>query len=109
MRHNAKVLLFFGILAKALCCLGFGVLSSKTPMLMSKLGMGVSEALIGVWATVWVQGHAPNDSKSQWLGLASMSAGFGNGGGAFIAGLCSRRSGMHLHSCSNQLSSSSFG
>jgi len=55
--------------------------------------MGVSEALIGVWATVWVQANAPQESKAQWLGFAGMSAGAGNGAGSAVAGFCSKRFG----------------
>lgn len=93
MKYNNKALLAVGLLAKASSCLGFGLLSQKWLMLGSKLGMGVSEALIGVWATVWVQANAPRDSQARWLGLASVSAGIGNGAGSAVAGLCSKRFG----------------
>jgi len=62
-------------------------------MLLAKLGMGVSEALIGVWATVWVQANAPKDSQARWLGFASISAGTGNGAGSAVAGFCSKSLG----------------
>lgn len=93
MRYNIKLLLAIGLFAKASSCLGFGVLESKTAMLGAKLGMGVSEALIGVWATVWVQANAPRESQARWLGFASISAGIGNGAGSAVAGLCAKRFG----------------
>jgi len=58
-----------------------------------KLTMGVSEALIGVWATVWVQSNAPRDAQARWMGFASISAGAGNGMGSCVAGLCAKRFG----------------
>jgi MFS family permease len=93
MRFNNKVLLSLGLFSKAASCLGFGLLQRKLLMLLSKLGMGVSEALIGVWATVWVQKHAPLDSQARWLGFAAISAGVGNGMGSAVAGLCSEKLG----------------
>uniref|UniRef100_A0A7S2NWA0 Major facilitator superfamily (MFS) profile domain-containing protein n=1 Tax=Zooxanthella nutricula TaxID=1333877 RepID=A0A7S2NWA0_9DINO len=93
MRMNIKFLLSAGLFAKAASCMGFGVLEAKWAMLLSKLGMGVSEALIGVWATVWVQANAPRDSQARWLGFASISAGMGNGVGSAVAGLGSQRFG----------------
>eukprot|EP00448_Togula_jolla_P021906 CAMPEP_0170574048 /NCGR_PEP_ID=MMETSP0224-20130122/3090_1 /TAXON_ID=285029 /ORGANISM="Togula jolla, Strain CCCM 725" /LENGTH=577 /DNA_ID=CAMNT_0010896675 /DNA_START=37 /DNA_END=1769 /DNA_ORIENTATION=+ len=89
MTYKIKLLLAVGLFAKATSCLGFGLLRSKPMMLGAKLGMGVSEALIGVWATVWVQSNSPPDSQARWLGFASISAGFGNGIGSAVAGLCS--------------------
>lgn len=93
MRYNNKFLLALGLAAKAGSCIGFGLLSHKHAMLGAKLSMGVSEALIGVWATVWVQANAPRDSQARWLGLASVSAGIGNGAGSAVAGLCSKNLG----------------
>jgi len=93
MKYNIKALLAVGLFAKAGSCLGFGILESKSAMLLAKLGMGVSEALIGVWATVWVQANAPKDSQARWLGFASISAGTGNGAGSAVAGLCSKSYG----------------
>mmetsp|Transcript_98113 Transcript_98113/g.282020 ORF Transcript_98113/g.282020 Transcript_98113/m.282020 type:complete len:660 (+) Transcript_98113:182-2161(+) len=93
MKYNIKALLAMGLFAKAGSCLGFGILESKSAMLLAKLGMGVSEALIGVWATVWVQANAPKDSQARWLGFASISAGTGNGAGSAVAGLCSKSYG----------------
>ncbi|CAE8738194.1 unnamed protein product, partial [Polarella glacialis] len=93
MRCDNKALLVIGLITKASSCLGFGLLKRKWLMLAAKLGMGVSEALIGVWATVWVQGHAPRDSQARWLGFMGISAGAGNGAGSAIAGLYSKRLG----------------
>lgn len=92
-KHNTKLLLGFGLFSKAASCMCFGLFTNKALMLISKLGMGVFEALIGVWSTVWVQGHAPEDAKARWLGLAGISAGLGNGVGSAVAGLCARRFG----------------
>lgn len=92
-RHSTKILLGLGLFSKAFSCLAFGILTSQGLMLLSKLGMGVFEALIGVWATVWVQGHAPEDAKARWLGLAGVSAGLGNGVGSAVAGFCARHLG----------------
>jgi len=93
MRFNNKLLLAMGLAVKAGSCIGFGLLSNKTSMLLAKLSMGVSEALIGVWATVWVQANAPRESQARWMGLAGVSAGAGNGAGSAVAGLCSARFG----------------
>jgi len=93
MRFNNKLLLAMGLAVKAGSCIGFGLLSNKTAMLLAKLSMGVSEALIGVWATVWVQANAPRESQARWMGLAGVSAGAGNGAGSAVAGLCSARYG----------------
>jgi len=56
-------------------------------MLAAKLGMGVTEALVSVWATVWVQRNAPSHARAQWLTLAGVSAGIGNGTGSGFASL----------------------
>jgi len=73
--------------------LGFGLLKRKWLMQTCKLTMGISEALIGVWATVWVQSNAPSDAQARWMGFASISAGAGNGMGSCVAGLCAKRFG----------------
>eukprot|EP00928_Gymnodinium_smaydae_P094342 TRINITY_DN7907_c0_g1_i2.p1 TRINITY_DN7907_c0_g1~~TRINITY_DN7907_c0_g1_i2.p1 ORF type:complete len:562 (-),score=108.96 TRINITY_DN7907_c0_g1_i2:167-1852(-) len=58
-------------------------------MLVVKLGMGISEAMVSVWATVWVQHNAPADAKARWLGFAGTSAGIGSGIGSGVASLWS--------------------
>lgn len=92
-KYNVKCLLSLGLVSKAVSCLGFGILRAKWAMLASKLGMGVSEALIGVWATVWVQSNAPRDRVALWSGFAGISAGMGNGMGSFIAGFFNKKYG----------------
>ncbi|CAK0877400.1 unnamed protein product [Prorocentrum cordatum] len=94
MRHDNKIMLAVGLFWKALCCFLFGYLQwqrmtawNKCLMLVVKLGMGISEALISVWATVWVQRMAPPDARARWLGLAGTSAGLGNGVGSGVASL----------------------
>lgn len=89
-RHRTKLLLGIGIFCKSASCFAFGFFSKQWAMLLSKLCMGIFEALIGVWGAVWVQGQAPEDSKARWMGLASLSAGVGNGAGAAVAGLTTR-------------------
>jgi len=93
MRYNNKLLLALGLFAKAASCLGFGLLKSKWAMLLAKLSMGSSEALIGLWATVWVEANAPKENKALWQGCAGTSAGIGSGTGAAIAGFCSASMG----------------
>lgn len=94
MTHDAKPLLAYGLFWKAACCLAFGklqewdvTLAAQLLMLGAKLGMGVTEALISVWATVWVQRNAPHDARARWLGFAGTSAGIGSGIGSGVASL----------------------
>jgi len=96
MRRDAKILLVVGLFWKASCCLIFGRLQEQPVatltqiyMLAAKLGMGVTEALVSVWATVWVQRNAPQDSRARWLGFAGTSAGIGSGVGSGMASLWS--------------------
>eukprot|EP00929_Paragymnodinium_shiwhaense_P057914 TRINITY_DN29005_c0_g1_i1.p1 TRINITY_DN29005_c0_g1~~TRINITY_DN29005_c0_g1_i1.p1 ORF type:complete len:537 (+),score=85.26 TRINITY_DN29005_c0_g1_i1:76-1686(+) len=88
-RYNNKMLVNAALLAKALSCLGFGVLQNHFLMLATKFSMGASEAMVGVWAIVWIQGRAPTGSTALWLGLQSVCAGIGNGVGQAVAGLFS--------------------
>mmetsp|Transcript_78511 Transcript_78511/g.163106 ORF Transcript_78511/g.163106 Transcript_78511/m.163106 type:complete len:690 (+) Transcript_78511:48-2117(+) len=94
MRHDTKPLLVAGLFWKAACCFIFGKLQeqpvtvvTQVAMLSAKLGMGITEALISVWATVWVQRNAPADARARWLGFAGTSAGIGNGVGSGMASL----------------------
>lgn len=96
MRHDAKPLLVVGLFWKASCCFIFGKLQEQPTtwvmqmlMLLAKLGMGITEALISVWATVWVQRNAPHNAKARWLGFAGTSAGIGSGVGSGVASLWS--------------------
>eukprot|EP00449_Zooxanthella_nutricula_P065291 CAMPEP_0198565054 /NCGR_PEP_ID=MMETSP1462-20131121/101225_1 /TAXON_ID=1333877 /ORGANISM="Brandtodinium nutriculum, Strain RCC3387" /LENGTH=88 /DNA_ID=CAMNT_0044296037 /DNA_START=1 /DNA_END=263 /DNA_ORIENTATION=+ len=71
MRYETKPLLVVGLFWKAACCALFGRLQEQPVtvvmqvlMLAAKLGMGVTEALVSVWATVWVQRNAPPDARA---------------------------------------------
>lgn len=98
-RYNAKTLLAFGLFWKAVCCFAFGFLQHlggqpmsvqlKGAMLTTKLGMGITEALVSVWATVWVQHNAPPDARARWMSFAGTSAGIGSGIGSGVASLWS--------------------
>merc|ERR1719330_494624 len=94
MSHDTKPLLCVGLFWKAACCYLFGRLQEQEVtflmqlmMLTAKLGMGITEALISVWATVWVQRNAPPDARARWLGFAGTSAGIGSGVGSGVASL----------------------
>eukprot|EP00928_Gymnodinium_smaydae_P035309 TRINITY_DN24872_c0_g1_i1.p1 TRINITY_DN24872_c0_g1~~TRINITY_DN24872_c0_g1_i1.p1 ORF type:complete len:524 (-),score=95.61 TRINITY_DN24872_c0_g1_i1:144-1715(-) len=92
-KYNNKLMVATALFLKAASCLGFGVLRNHALMLLTKFSMGASEAVVGVWGTVWIQGHAPDDSRALWLGLQGVSAGIGSGLGSIIAGLCSESMG----------------
>eukprot|EP00929_Paragymnodinium_shiwhaense_P009028 TRINITY_DN11304_c0_g1_i1.p1 TRINITY_DN11304_c0_g1~~TRINITY_DN11304_c0_g1_i1.p1 ORF type:complete len:669 (+),score=98.85 TRINITY_DN11304_c0_g1_i1:138-2144(+) len=83
---NAKLLLAIGLLLNAACTLAFGALRDKGMMYSAKLFMGATQALQGVWGTVWTVTMAPPQSKTMWLGLGAVSAGLGNGIGTGVAG-----------------------
>lgn len=83
----AKVLLAIGLFLNALATLSFGSLRNKGLMYAAKLVMGATQALQGVWGTVWTMTMAPPGSRTAWLGLGAVSAGVGNGIGTAVAGL----------------------
>eukprot|EP00401_Gymnodinium_catenatum_P063564 CAMPEP_0117509484 /NCGR_PEP_ID=MMETSP0784-20121206/27498_1 /TAXON_ID=39447 /ORGANISM="" /LENGTH=624 /DNA_ID=CAMNT_0005305091 /DNA_START=79 /DNA_END=1950 /DNA_ORIENTATION=+ len=93
-KHEAKSLLVVGLFWKAFCCFLFGhyqqqsmTWMTKLCMLATKLGMGITEALVSVWATSWVLDHAPPERASRWQGFAGASAGLGSGIGSGVASL----------------------
>jgi len=93
-RRDAWQCLAIGLFWKAACCVLFGYLqqqsmdwTNKIFMLTVKLGMGITEALVSVWATVWVTRNAPANARARWLGLAGTSAGVGSGIGSGVASL----------------------
>ncbi|CAE8688727.1 unnamed protein product [Polarella glacialis] len=85
-RFNAKLLMAVSLFLNAGCTLAFGFLREKSWMYLAKFLIGVTQALQGVWSTVWTVTMAPPDRKTMWFGLGAVSAGLGNGIGYAVAG-----------------------
>lgn len=84
--YPAKPLLVMGLGVNALFTLVFGLFAYPLPMYMSKIMMGITQGLQGVWGTCWVLLWAPAESKTAWLGMGAVAAGIGNGIGTSVAG-----------------------
>eukprot|EP00929_Paragymnodinium_shiwhaense_P071686 TRINITY_DN36427_c0_g1_i2.p1 TRINITY_DN36427_c0_g1~~TRINITY_DN36427_c0_g1_i2.p1 ORF type:complete len:504 (-),score=35.88 TRINITY_DN36427_c0_g1_i2:34-1545(-) len=85
---EVKTALIVGLFLKALSCYCFGALKTPVAMFAAKLGMGVFEALVGIWAMLWIEGNAgPSETRATWQGFLGISAGIGNGVGVTVAGL----------------------
>lgn len=81
-----KLLLVSALITNAGFSLMFGVVLDKHWMLFAKFMQGSTEALQGVWGTVWTLANAPEEQKTQWMGLGAIAAGLGNGVGTAISG-----------------------
>lgn len=81
-----KWLLVASLLTNALFSLLFGLVMHKHLMFTCKFMQGSTEALQGVWGTVWTLSNAPAKQRSTWMGLGAIAAGLGNGVGTAVAG-----------------------
>lgn len=81
-----KILLVSALITNAFFSFLFGVVFNKYLMIFAKFMQGSTESLQGVWGTVWTLANAPEDKKTQWMGLGGIAAGLGNGVGTAIAG-----------------------
>lgn len=85
-RCGAKWLLVFSLFVNTACSFAFGELRQRSAMYAVRFLMGATQALQGVWGTVWTVAMAPPEVRTMWLGLGAVSAGIGNGIGAAVAG-----------------------
>jgi len=83
---NAKLLLCISLFLNTAATAALGELRSKPLMYASKFFMGATQALQGVWGTVWTVTMAPPERRTMWMGLGGVSAGVGNGIGTAVAG-----------------------
>jgi len=81
-----KFLLVCALITNAFFSLLFGLTSNKWLMFASKFLQGATEALQGVWGTVWTLSNAPPSKRTQWMGMGAIVAGIGNGIGTAVAG-----------------------
>jgi len=81
-----KRLMACSLLANAVFSLTFGVVFNKWAMFAAKFSQGATEALQGIWGTVWTLTNAPPSARSQWMGMGAIAAGLGNGLGTVISG-----------------------
>jgi len=81
-----KRLMVCSLLANAVFSLTFGVVFNKWAMFAAKFAQGATEALQGIWGTVWTLTNAPLSKRTQWMGMGAIAAGLGNGLGTTISG-----------------------
>eukprot|EP00929_Paragymnodinium_shiwhaense_P012542 TRINITY_DN11981_c0_g1_i1.p1 TRINITY_DN11981_c0_g1~~TRINITY_DN11981_c0_g1_i1.p1 ORF type:complete len:712 (+),score=189.87 TRINITY_DN11981_c0_g1_i1:125-2260(+) len=85
-RCPAKWLMVVSLALNAMCTFVYGFLFEPELMYATRFMMGVTQALQGVWSTVWTVNMAPPVMKTRWIGLGAVSAGVGNGIGFGVAG-----------------------
>jgi MFS family permease len=86
-RRVLSIFLFLNVC----CCLGFALSPFKLMLLLCRVGIGMTQALLTVYAPVWVDDFAGEGQSATWMAVLQASMPLGVMIGYTMAGFLVRR------------------
>jgi MFS family permease len=89
--YGKRRVLSICMLLNTLCCLGFALSISKVMLLLFRVGIGMTQSLLTVYAPVWVDDFAGKGDAATWMAILQGSMPLGVMVGYTCAGYMVRK------------------